>query len=182
MTESASDRYRRLADRFSAVVTAVPDDAWDARTPCDEWTVRDVVDHLVTTERDFLVERGRTVPDVSDDPVGAWPAVRNEVQNALDDPAVADAEYDGYFGPTTLAASIDTFFSLDLSVHAWDIARSAGLEDLATLDPVDVRHFRTALESAGDTVRMPGVFGPPVEVADDASEQDRFLAWTGRTP
>ena len=41
------DRYRHLADGFTARVEAVPEGAWDNASPCDEWKARDIVGHLV---------------------------------------------------------------------------------------------------------------------------------------
>ncbi|MEO7398299.1 MAG: TIGR03086 family protein, partial [Ilumatobacteraceae bacterium] len=95
---------------------------------------------------------------------------------------VADRTYDGYFGPTTFAETIDTFYSMDLMVHAWDIARAAGRPDLEPIAADDLTRAARLLEPVGDTVRSPGIFGPPVEPSVDATDQDRFLAWTGRHP
>ena len=44
-----ADRYRRVADTFTARADAVPDDGWEEPAPCEGWTVRDVVRHLVET-------------------------------------------------------------------------------------------------------------------------------------
>jgi hypothetical protein len=95
---------------------------------------------------------------------------------------VADRSYDGYFGPTTIGETIDTFYSLDLVVHGWDVARGAGLADLEAIDADDMDDTRERMASVGDTVRMAGIFGDVVTVPDDASPQDRFIAWTGRRP
>lgn len=191
-TETTADRFRRLADRFAAIAAAVPADRWDAPSPCEGWTVADVVDHIVTTERDFLgrmdfVPDPPAAPDLDGDDarpatVADWAPVRAVIEAALDDPSVADRSYDGYFGPTTFAATIDTFYSMDLLVHGWDLARGAGLTEHEALDPDDLARCTTGYESLGDTVRMAGIFGPPVDVPADASPQDRFLAWTGRQP
>jgi uncharacterized protein (TIGR03086 family) len=102
---------------------------------------------------------------------------------ATEDPSIVGRSYDGYFGPTTIGETIDTFYSMDLAVHGWDVARGAGLSELEQLHPDDLERAQSKLSSlAGDTVRMAGIFGEPVAVPDDASDQDRFLAWTGRTP
>ena len=53
MTE-VSDRYSRVADAFEARLRAVPADQWDAATPCSEWTVRDLVGHVVHVHRMVL--------------------------------------------------------------------------------------------------------------------------------
>lgn len=145
--------------------------------------------HIVDTERDFLVrhaladglEAGDGDP-VPADLLGRWAATRDRVQAALDDPATAERGFDGYFGPTTIGAALDTFYSGDLVVHGWDVARAAGLAELEAIDPLELDLLTAEMETLGDAVRMEGIYGPPVEVADDASAQDRFLAWTGRRP
>lgn len=50
------DRYLRLADQFGARVEATPDDAGDNQSPCEDWKARDVVKHVVETQR-HLVQR-----------------------------------------------------------------------------------------------------------------------------
>ena len=183
MTETAPQRFRRLADHFDRVVSAVPDDRWTAPSPCADWTVADVVDHVAGSEFDFLERQGLSADDASGvDPVVRWRAARAAMQAAIDDPEVADRSFDGYFGPTTIAETIDTFYSMDLAVHAWDVARGAGLRELEVITDDDIEHSRTQLAPVGDTVRMAGIFGEPVEVPDDAAEIDKFLAWTGRRP
>ena len=79
MSEIA-DRYRRLAAAFSEKVAAVPDDRWEARTPCEGWSARELVGHVVDTQGMFLGFVGRSLPDdrpsVDDDPLTAWTAAR----------------------------------------------------------------------------------------------------------
>ena len=58
----------------------------------------------------------------------------------------------------------------------------AGLAELEEIDDEDIARSRAQLAVVGDTVRMAGIFGEEIEVPDDASNQDRFLAWTGRRP
>ena len=183
--EAAAERYRRLAAGFTTVVEAIDDRNRDEPSPCEGWSAAEVVGHVVRTERDLLERSGRPVggaPDVADDALGAWASTRDAVQAALDDEAFADAERDGPFGPTSFASTVDTFMSFDLLVHRWDLARAIGRDDLAELDPGDVAVARDRLAPMGDAVRSPGVFGPEAEVAPDAPDVDRFLAWTGRRP
>ena len=49
-----SDRYRRLSDAFAKKIAAVPGERWDSQTPCEEWTARDLVGHVVNTQGMFL--------------------------------------------------------------------------------------------------------------------------------
>ena len=182
-TADIADRYRRLADRFDRVAAAVPDDAWANPSPCEEWTAADVVRHVADTERELVVRLGLAdvpEPDADLHPREAWRAVRPVVQGLLDDPATAGHAYDGYFGPTTLAQTIDTFYSLDLLVHAWDLARAAGLTELEAMPAEDVTASFEAMRPFSETLRQPGLCGPELEPPAGADEQTRFLAFLGR--
>jgi uncharacterized protein (TIGR03086 family) len=177
-----ADRYRRLADRFTTVVGAVPDHSWTAPSPCQGWTARHVLDHVVDSEEQFL--RRFDLAAVTDhaDPLVRWQQVRDAMQAALDDPAAAGTSYDGYFGPTTLEDTVDGFHAPDLVVHAWDIARAAGLPDLEPMPADEVERLDARFRQLGDVVRAPEVFGPEVPVPEGASPQDRLLGFLGRQP
>jgi uncharacterized protein (TIGR03086 family) len=179
-----ADRYRNLSARLTRIADQVAPDAWDLPSPCEGWSARDVLAHLVTTQWDFVTRFDFGQGDYSppEDPLRAWPEVRDRVQALLDDPQRALTPYDGYFGPTNFAATIDQFYATDLLVHAWDIARAAGLTDLEAMPADEVRRCLADINSLGDAVRQPGVFGPPVSVPDEAGEQARLLAFTGREP
>lgn len=178
-----SERYARLADGFRAKVAAVPPGAWENPSPCEGWTARDVVRHVVDSHGIFLSLVGRglgDIPSVDDDPLGAFDAARAVVQADLEDPARAGEEYEGMFGRTTFAASVDRFLGMDLLVHAWDLARAAGIDD--TLDPDEVRRALGDAQQMGDALRSPGVCGPAVVVPESADDQTRLVAFLGRQP
>ncbi len=187
-TEDAASYFRRLSARFSTVVAAVPPELWGGPSPCDGWSVRDVVVHVIDTERDLLGRMPfgpstlaiRAQPDTATHLIDAWHHVRDAVQTALDDSATAGHGYDGYFGPTTFARTVDIFYSGDLLVHSWDVARGAGLTDLETLNADDMRRTKAELEPTGAVLRSGGAYGPAIELSGNESEQQQFLAWTGR--
>lgn len=178
-----SERYRRLADGFAETIRAVPPERWESPSPCEGWTARDVVRHVVDTQGMFLGFVGREpghVPSVDDDPAAAWDGARRVVQADLEDPARATAEFDGHFGRSTFEAAVDRFLCFDLIVHRWDLARAAGIEH--RIDPGDVRQAEAAARAFGDAMRGPGAFGPEVEAPPDADEQVKLLAFLGRRP
>jgi uncharacterized protein (TIGR03086 family) len=174
-------RYDRLSAAFVTTVAGVPDDSWDAPTPCRDWTVLDLVDHMVANHRQFLGFVDRELdpaPPTEHDAVAALSIARDQVLADLRDPARADETYDGVFGERTFAWAVDSFLSFDLAVHRWDLARATGQDDAIPPDQLD--RLLADAQSWGDMARAPGVFGPPVEVSSDADPQTRLLAYLGR--
>ncbi len=183
MTNPA-DRYRQLAERFSAVLADVPRGRWDAASPCEGWTTRDVVAHVADTQLALVDRLGLRSDDdrLPPDPIERWGAVRDLVQALLDDPTTAAHTYDGHVGPTTFGETIDRFYCFDLVIHAWDVARAAGLDHHEPIDPAEIGRVRADAESMGDALRSPGICGPAVATVGPTTEQDALLAFLGRRP
>jgi uncharacterized protein (TIGR03086 family) len=183
MTDRAH-RYRRVAGTFTETARRVPTDAWDDPAPCEGWVARDVVGHMVEWMPAFLADAPielRVGPDVADDPLGAWIALSDSLQVALDDPEVAARTFThGRAGTHTIEGAIGTFFLGDILVHTWDLARAGGFD--VTLDPDEVHALLTGMESMDDALRASGHYGPRVDVPVDADEQTRLIAFTGRHP
>ena len=176
---AVADRTDRLVDAITATVAG--DSPWDAPSPCEGWTAAQVLDHLVGTERVFLTAHGVELGPLPDgDPAARWRTHGTQVVDALADPAVVDLEYDGYFGPTTVGESFSTFYTFDLVVHRWDLARAFGRD--AALDDADLDLVEATLDHAGDALYADGICAPPVDVPADSSRTDRLVARTGRDP
>lgn len=176
-----SERYARLADAFAAKIAAVPDDRWSSPSPCENWTARDIVAHVVSTQGMFLGFVGRSlgdIPSVEDDPLGAFTAARKVVQRDLEDPTLAAEEFEGGMGTMKFETAVDRFLNFDLVVHGWDLARATGLDD--RIPPADLERIRVAAEGFGDAMRGPNAFGPEVEPPAGADDQQRVLAFLGR--
>ncbi|MFD4265700.1 TIGR03086 family metal-binding protein [Rhodococcus sp. NPDC058481] len=180
-TTSNADLYRRLAADLTRRVEAIPADRWDNPSPCEGWTARDVVRHIVETHSFPVNAAGMTlpaVPDVDADPVGAWTQTRDAVQEILDDPDRADREYEGQMGRAKVSDIFGSFYTFDLVVHGWDLAKATGGDtSIASEDLTMVAHFA---ERMGDSLHTPGVCGPTVEVPADADELTRVLGLVGR--
>jgi uncharacterized protein (TIGR03086 family) len=180
MSEIA-DRYRRLAAAVTDTVAAVPADGWEAPSPCEGWSARDVVGHLVDTQGLFLGFIDGSVPDgpgVDDDPLGAWTNASGAVQAALDDPVRATQTYDGFFGTTTFEAAVDRFLVFDLIVHRWDLAKATGGDE--TVCDEDAELVIAGAAGFGEALHSEGVCGPEVPVPAGADLQTRMLAIVGR--
>lgn len=177
----AADRYARNAARFVDLVKAVDDDQWDAPTPCEEWTVRQLVRHVVDTHHMFLRLVGIDPvdhPSVDDDPVQAILAVTTQLAEAMSEPAVATRTYEGIFGTRTLEWGVDNFQTDDLVIHGWDLATAIGAD--ATIPAAEIETVRTHTEGWGDNVRAPGVMGPALDPPAGADDQTKLLAFLGR--
>lgn len=176
-----SGRYAQLSAAFADAVAKVPGDRWENQSPCEEWTARDVVRHVVDTQGYFLGLVGRglgEIPSVDDDPAVAWDAARAVVQADLDDPERAGAEFDGFFGRTRFDAGVDMFLTFDLVVHRWDLARATGGDDLIAPSGREIVWERVA--KFGDNIRREDVCGEEVTPPEGADEQTRLLAKLGR--
>jgi uncharacterized protein (TIGR03086 family) len=176
-----SDRYRRLSDDMTKKIDQVPPDKWSAPTPCPDWTATDLVRHLVEAPGLFFGMAGLEapkVPPVEDDPAAAFAAVREAVQGALDDPASATKEYDGFAGKSTFEKGVDQFICTDLIVHGWDLSRAAGLDE--HIDPKDLAAVRQAMAPMADKMRSPQAFGPEIDAPAGADDQTKLLAFLGR--
>jgi len=178
-----ADEHRQISGRFTELVRGVPQDRWDAPSPVDEWVARDVVRHLVEWFPGFL-EGGAGVrlpagPSVDDDPVAAWVAQHEAVQALLDDPATADKMLSNpHIGDVPLDQAINNFYTSDVFMHSWDLARATGQDE--TLDPDKCAELLAGMEPYEDAMRSSGQYGPRVDVPADADVQTRMLAFIGR--
>jgi uncharacterized protein (TIGR03086 family) len=186
MTEQSaqSEHHRRIAGAFSERVAAVGT-RWNDPTPVAEWSIRDIVRHLVEWLPGFLAS-GSTVrlpagPSVDDDPVGAWRAHCDAVQAVLDNPATAeDLLANPHFGELSVAEAIDRFYTPDVFMHTWDLARATGQDD--GLDADTCAEKLAGMLPLDQMLRDSGQYGPRMPVADDAPAVDRLMAFIGRDP
>jgi uncharacterized protein (TIGR03086 family) len=182
--DSEQERFRRVAARFTDVIESVPPAAWSNPAPCDGWTARDVVRHLVEWVPAFFSRAGIDLPmsvAVDDDPAKAWAQLRDALQAKLDDPEVATSEIDiEPVGRHTVAAAIEQFVTGDIVVHTWDLAKAAGVD--ATIDHDMAARMLAPMTAMGDMLVASGHYAKAVAVGDDATVEDKLVAATGRDP
>ena len=176
-TTTVLPTWRGHATPFTSVVGRVT--RWDAASPCEGWTARDVLEHVMNTQRDFLATHGFTLPArKAEDPARAWQEHSEALETLLADGSVAGTGFVGMFGPTTVGETLARFYGFDLLVHRWDLARSQGADERFTED--ELARIDEAVDGFGEHAYAPGIFGAPVQVDDGADEQARVLARTGR--
>ncbi|MFG1820220.1 TIGR03086 family metal-binding protein [Kribbella sp. NPDC049174] len=183
-------RYRRRAARFDELILGVGSDAWASQSPCEDWTARDIVDHVIVMHAAMLAPLGSSWEPKSataDRPIDAFASARARMQHALDDPAVAGTECSTPTGTLTVAEHVDAALSVDLVLHGWDLARATGQDD--TIPAEDLALLWPIAQSIPEQFRVPGafrpglvVFGPQVPVAADAPLQHKILGLYGRDP
>ncbi|MGD9484992.1 TIGR03086 family metal-binding protein [Streptomyces sp. TRM70308] len=183
------DAFDRAHRTFDQRVHQVGDDQWSAATPCGEWDVRDVVNH-VTSEHLWApwLLRGATLAEVGDrfdgdvlgsDPVGAWAQAASASRPAFHRPGALAGTVNTSGGPSP-AEEYAWQMTLDLAVHGWDVARGTGSDDRFDPELAEALHarFRDRIPKWQDA----GVFAPPVDTPANAPAQDRLIALTGRRP
>jgi uncharacterized protein (TIGR03086 family) len=179
MPEAA--RHRRIAGTFTDRVRGTTD--WDAPTPVAGWRTRDVVGHLATWFPGFLAAGGVELvsgPSADDDPVAAWDHHAAAVQALLDGDAGTRDFTHPHVGTMPLAQAIDRFYTSDVFMHTWDLARATGQDD--TLDPDECAALLAGMEPMEQVLRDSGQYGQRVAVRDDAPVQDRLIGFIGRDP
>ena len=182
------DRYRRASIRFGELVHQVRDDQWELPTPCVDWSVRDLVNH-VTSENLWTppLLAGRTIAEVGtaydgdvlgDDPVASSDDAAAAARDAVGAEGVVDRTVNLSFGDTAAEEYLQQLFA-DHLLHGWDLAHAIGVDD--RLDPALVDACAAWFTTVEEGYRQAGAIGPRAAVAPDADPQARLLARFGRS-
>jgi uncharacterized protein (TIGR03086 family) len=180
------------AQRLASVLAEIADDQLDAPTPCTKASVGDLVDHVdsfsaaftAAAHKDSTFSRDTTADArrLGDDWRTRIPHALISLGQAWRDPAAWEGMTKA--GGIDLPAQVAGHVALDeIVLHGWDIARACGLpyepeavELNACLELIPV--MSPPEKRTGDD----GLFGPAVEVPDDAPLFDRVLGLSGRDP
>ncbi len=174
-------RYETVAGGFDRRVAGVAPEQWGAVSPCEGWSARDVVAHVVDTHRRVLATLDGAEPVVvgpADDVAACWRSARTELLAALTDPLRAETTVSGMFGEQTFESLVGRLLCTDTLVHTWDLARATGQDE--QLDAGAVAAAHAFLEPIDDAIRRPGGFAPKLEPPAGADPQTVFLGFCGR--
>ncbi|MFI5099542.1 MAG: TIGR03086 family metal-binding protein [Actinomycetes bacterium] len=192
MVEPPADPLVTALDAHAALLAGVRDEQWTGSTPCPDWNVRTLVNHVVSGNRMFAaILRGDPLPPPDElarlrardilgtDPLAAFRSTGAELYTAFGSPGVLDRVVQAPVGPLPGRAVLHLRIT-ELLVHGWDLAHATGQpvvlpEDLAEEDIV----FTRGLFAAG--VPRQGRFGAAAQVPAGVAAIDRLAAELGRT-
>lgn len=182
-----SEALARVTTAVAELIAGVPGDGWTAPTPCLDWDVRQLVQHLVAGNLAGAAILARQVPPagsvdrLGEDPLAAFRDSAAQLMSAFAAPGVLQAQYRSPVG-TVPGAVMRHLRITEHLVHGWDIARATGRRATALL-PADLAEQELGFSRAAltDEIRAGGSFGPVQPVPDDAPAVDRLAAYLGRT-
>jgi uncharacterized protein (TIGR03086 family) len=177
--------YHRTVEGWATRVNAVADDQWDDPTPCADWTVRDLVNHVVGEDRWTLpLTAGSTIEEVGSsldgDLLGADP-VSASLDAATDAVAAVAARLPRggtvhlSYGEEHVEEYIRQL-AADHLIHSWDLARATGGD--SRLDPALVSEVARWFADREELYRSAGVVGP--RAPSTGNPQGDLLAGFGR--
>jgi uncharacterized protein (TIGR03086 family) len=188
MAAEVPELFRRAADGFGARVHATRDDQWGQPTPCSEWDVRALVNHLVYEMRWAPpLFAGMTIAEVGDrfdgdllggDPNGAWDDSAKEAVAAVSGEGAMERIVHLSFGEVPGREYALQLFA-DLLVHGWDLARAIGADQ--RLDPELVDACARWFGPMEEGYRQSGAIGPRPPAPAGADPQTALLAMFGRS-
>ncbi|MCZ4118538.1 TIGR03086 family metal-binding protein [Streptomyces sp. H39-S7] len=196
--EGIVERFVLAGDGFGRVLREVRPEQWGWPTPCAEWDVRLLANHMTRGNLSYVsLLDGGTAADFLDlrdadalgaDPVAAYTRSFQECATAFSRPGALQQVLDYPLGKVTAAQAL-AVRSTDSTIHTWDLARATGADE--TLDPGLVAWIDGQLEeiyaglaeSPTATETTHRFFAAPADTcAHDASRQNRLLNRMGRTP
>lgn len=187
MTTPIRELYRSALAMFGDRVHGVDDNQWHLATPCEEWDVRTLVNHVVG-ENLWAVPlfAGATIAEVGDrfdgdllgeDPVAAWDESAAAAIAAVDGPDAMDTTVHLSFGDFPGSEYAMQLFA-DLLIHGWDLARATGQPD--GMDPNLVAICSGWFAGVAEGYRAGGAVAPRPAVPTGADPQTQLLADFGR--
>jgi len=180
--------YRRSVEFWKATVREISDE-WTAPTPCADWDVRALVNHVVGEDRwtKPLVD-GRTIADVGDafdgdllgdDPKPFAAAAADEAMTAVAERLPASGKVHLSYGEEDIEEYVRQLVA-DHLIHGWDLAAATGQS--RTLDPELVDEVAEWFRNREDIYRSSGAIAARPDAAAGGSPQANLLVAFGRNP
>ena len=166
---------RRALDQLAGLLDDVPAGALGDRTPCEQWSVRDLVDHVVAAPAKFArMARGESIdwtqptPSAGDDPAAEFRTHADDLLEAWRDSGAGS-------GPVAL-----DWLCAELAVHTWDLATATG-RSTGDLDQGVAERGLTFLQANLTEDNRRPAFGPEQRAPEGADTYGRAAAFAGRS-
>jgi uncharacterized protein (TIGR03086 family) len=176
------DQMDQIVPLLEGVATGLTPDQLNAPTPCANFTVRGVLEHMIGGASLFTAAfRGEAPPDAvpAGDPITQFPKTMAGLRDAIRSDGALDRTIDAPFGQVP-GEMFARFVALDGLVHGWDLATATGQAyDPPTELVEEVDGF--ARQAIADPMRDGDTFAAAVEPPADATAMERLAAFTGRT-
>lgn len=183
MTENVLARFDRATAVADSVLAGVKPEQLGDPTPCTEWTLRQLINHVVTGNMMFLSTiTGGPRPDrdrdhVGDEPLDAFRRTAAELRTAVTGEGVLERTYPTPLG-TGPGSLLATMRAIDTTVHSWDVAKATGQS--TDLDPELAQWALATLRAVLPADRQGSPFGDEQPAPADATAADRLAAFAGR--
>lgn len=178
---STGSTYLRVAHGFTSTLSTVKEHQWQDATPCDEWNVTELVEHVVKTHRQvYAMAEAEGMEDFGSDLAltAQWIYAFRTFAGVLNDPDIADQPVQTRVGEQPFTFFIEGLLMVDTLCHTWDLARAIGSDE--KLDDVAVARAHQRLIEADRLIRGSNGFKDPVEPSPGADAQTSFLNFSGR--
>jgi uncharacterized protein (TIGR03086 family) len=180
--------HRRALDATRDRVAAIREDQWDLPTPCDDWNVRAVVNHVVAGNWwASMLAAGSTIDEVgdrfdgdliSDGAIAAYDASAAAADEVFSAPGAMQAPCAVSYGPVPGEIYCGHRF-VDVLIHGWDLATATGQP--TELDPDLADACLSIVEPQVHLFAATGVFATNVAVPPRATTLEHLLALVGRS-
>ena len=189
----AIEALHKANDEFTSRLRTVAADDWGRSTPCPEWDVHALVNHMLLGTRmsiqvlqgmpreDIIAALDDNMLDGNDDPVGSFTELADEMVALFAAPGGLEGVVAHPAGDFPRQVFVG-FRIGDAAIHAWDLARA--IDGETALDVDLVQYLWDDVQPRRDMLAASGMFGDGASgnVADDAPLQQRYLDLMGRRP
>ncbi len=176
-------------DATRGLVLGIGEGRWGDASPCSDWDVRTLVNHIVAGNWwASELGAGKTIDEVGNrldgdvlgtDPIGVYDASAAAAAATFREPGAMQRPCAVSYGPVPGEVYCGHRF-LDVLIHGWDVAKATGQDATLPLDLVDAAI--EVVTPQAELLSASGMFATDVEAPADADPQTRLLAMLGRRP
>ncbi|MDH3600067.1 MAG: TIGR03086 family metal-binding protein [Candidatus Tectomicrobia bacterium] len=176
------ERWKVVTDGFAQRLNAVRDDQWDNSTPCPEFTVRQLVTHVIDVQR--MVPKALGASGAIDTPVGdnlqtAWNTVHEAALAAYSAEGALATVVESPLGQMPAGQLMALPGIGDVLIHTWDLSHAIGADDTLSEEACQIQ-LEVLKSLPEEALRQPRRFGPKIEAPEGSNAQTQLMCFCGR--